>query len=467
MLHGSGRRNVALVAALSMVVTGAAHRAGAQTWNDVNRAIDTVDSICRLTGACGRQPKPQPPTSRSDTGGGRASPPKPKPETAQQRYEREMRASVQSALNAFGYPVGPADGVWGTKTRTGMRNLQAALGFPVTGNLTPYEQQILLGAHESYNTGHHHSAYPGLFAAEGLDGLLRAHADPNYFSTKYADGSPSQNGGTGAIGGSDRNPVSPPSGAALADNREGQGGFKLDAIEVVGELPVSIQEHCDHTKLTTQTHGGLVQASDMTDPDQALSEQFCDARIFLMGEVKSQLGRVRQSEEELVAACGQVAGAMAPAVSRLGSEPPAAVIAEASRITGTFGLNDPAAVILYGQVCIGLGYRENDADTALAGGLVLVGAGRTPFAEMVGHQLRKGFGTAKNPAAADAWYLLSLDALDDQQAPAVLPSQQDKRTAILRAALGAKGGQMADGGDGSRVPVVNNPEANLRIIWGE
>ena len=94
-------------------------------------------------------------------------------------------------------------------------------------------------------------------------------------------------------------------------------------------------------------------------------------------------------------------------------------------------------------------------------------AGRTPFAEMVGHQLRKGFGTAKNPAAADAWYLLSLDALDDQQAPAVLPSQQDKRTAILRAALGAKGGQMADGGDGSRVPVVNNPEANLRIIWGE
>lgn len=86
--------------------------------------------------------------------------------------ERQQRAAVQTALNDFGYPVGKADGVYGGKTRTGVSNYQAAMGYPITGNLTPYEQQVLLGAHNSYKTGVHNSTYPGLYATEGAQGLV-------------------------------------------------------------------------------------------------------------------------------------------------------------------------------------------------------------------------------------------------------------------------------------------------------
>ena len=474
-MYGVRTKLIAVVAAIAVV--GSAQTA---TANDLVKGLAAAAGAaaiyCGATGKCKRKSSPQRTTTR------RA----PQPWSA----ARQQRASVQSALNDFGYPVGSPDGIYGGKTRAGVSNYQAAMGFPVTGNLTPYEQQALLGAHNSYKTGIHNSTYPGLYAKEGTQGLLRAHADPNYYNNKYRQtanyGGNGQNGYAGngqanyGAGVAKNAPIQNTvgNGAALAGNGAiGQANAQpqakgiatgagmltaLPKIGQVGQVEASMQDHCDFAKLTTQTNGGQVLANNMTNPDQALSEQFCDARTFMMGRVQTILGVSRATEDQLVEACGTVADSMAPVAASLGSKGPSAIVAEASGISGSLGLSDPAAAAEYGEVCLGLGYRVNDSDMALAGALVLVGAGRAPFAEMVGHHARKGFGTTANPQVADTWYNVGLDALSNNEPPAVLPSQTIQRTAILRSAVNA-GSQQAAAGGQPTVPVNNQILPALKI----
>lgn len=465
-----------IAAASALAISGAPHQAGA----DIGKAAVIVGGAAILGCAagvlnCGGKPKPK--------GGGGT-----KTRTTSQPWsaDRQHRASVQSALNDFGYPVGGADGVYGGKTYAGMRNYQAAMGFAPTGNLTPYEEQILLGAHNDYKTGIHNSTYPGLYASEGMYGLLRAKADPNYYPQRYGNqmagnGAPSPNYGTTPnYGGGAQVPqmagLKP--GVALGNDgvvatstspggpgvAVGDGGLApLPSLGHVGEVAASMQDHCDFTKLTTQTTGHQIMAASMTDPDQALSEQFCDARTYLMSRTQTILGVARATEEQLVAACGQVAGAMEPVAGGLATKTPAAVAAEASGISGALGLSDPAAAAEYGEVCVGLGYRGNDSDMALAGALMLVGAGRAPYAEMVGHHLRNGFGTPENPQAANDWYVMGLDALANNQPPAVQPGQTIQRAAIIRAAVEAGGQRASLGAQPAAVPVANTVLPPLQI----
>ena len=358
--------------------------------------------------------------------------------------ERVQRANVQKALNDFGYPVGSADGVYGRNTSRGMSQYQSAMGFPPTGSLNPWEEQALLNAHNSYTTGSHNANFPGLFQREGLPGLMRAHADPNYYAQNY--GAPQQ-------------PVTPANQPILTNTQPNQpvpnqptlpqpgvntqppiadGGLApLAPIEQIGQVSASMQDHCDIVKLATQSNGGQQTVNAMVDPDQALGEQFCDARTFLMGRVQNVLGTARATEEQLVNSCSQIANAMKPVMGGLGTKGPDAIAAEASGISGSLGLTDPNAAAEYGEVCIGLGYRTNDSDMALAGAVVLAGAGRMPFAEMVGHHVRHGFGASANSAAASDWYNAGLNALAGNQPPAVLPSQTIQRSAIIRAAVDA------------------------------
>lgn len=62
--------------------------------------------------------------------------------------QREQNRSVQSALNHFGWNVGTADGAIGPRSREGISQYQAFLGFGATGQLTDFERNILLTAHQ-------------------------------------------------------------------------------------------------------------------------------------------------------------------------------------------------------------------------------------------------------------------------------------------------------------------------------
>ncbi len=63
---------------------------------------------------------------------------------------RAANRETQTALNYFGFPAGTADGVLGRRSRAAISGYQAHMGFPVTGQLTQFERDILVGA---YNRG--------------------------------------------------------------------------------------------------------------------------------------------------------------------------------------------------------------------------------------------------------------------------------------------------------------------------
>lgn len=455
-----GKHKFMVAAASALALALPAQQAEADAGKAIAGAIVGGIAVCAVTKACGKKQT----TKRSRTTTQRA----PQPWSAQ----RQERASVQRALNDFGFPVGSADGVYGSKTRAGVSNYQAYMGYPITGELLPYQQQSLLNAHNTYTSGAANSLYPGLLQAEGPGGLLKATADPNYYHSRYGNGV-NQYGGAGNqglnygnqnanLGGQGVNygtQQQPPVqnnlgqnghngtltgngavGRAVEPNDQGLalgGGAlaPLPSIGRIGQVSASMQDHCDLVKLTTQTNGGQILANSMTDADQALSEQFCDARTYLMGQVQSTLSVARATEDELLQACGTVEASMKPVMGGLSSKGSAAVIAETSGISGQLGLTDPQAATEYGEVCLGLGYRSNNSEMALAGALMLTAAGRAPYAEMVGHHVREGFGTSANPDAAGTWYDMGLEALANNQAPAVLPSQTIQRTAIIRAAV--------------------------------
>lgn len=66
---------------------------------------------------------------------------------------REQNRQVQTSLNYFGFPAGGADGVLGQRSRAAIAQYQAHLGFPATGQLTPYERDFLVSSYNRAQIG--------------------------------------------------------------------------------------------------------------------------------------------------------------------------------------------------------------------------------------------------------------------------------------------------------------------------
>jgi len=64
--------------------------------------------------------------------------------------QRAANRETQTALNYFTFPAGTADGVMGRKSRAAISSYQAFMSMPVTGELTQFQRDILVGA---YNRG--------------------------------------------------------------------------------------------------------------------------------------------------------------------------------------------------------------------------------------------------------------------------------------------------------------------------
>lgn len=62
--------------------------------------------------------------------------------------QREQNRGVQTALNHFGFNVGTPDGSLGPRSRAGISQYQAFLGYAATGQLTDIERTILTTAHQ-------------------------------------------------------------------------------------------------------------------------------------------------------------------------------------------------------------------------------------------------------------------------------------------------------------------------------
>ena len=78
------------------------------------------------------------------------------------KLTRSQRRQVQSALAAQGVNPGPADGIFGERTRTAIKAWQASRGYAVTGELTDEQARLLV-------EGEQRSAAPAPAAAQQED----------------------------------------------------------------------------------------------------------------------------------------------------------------------------------------------------------------------------------------------------------------------------------------------------------
>ncbi|MBV1896094.1 MAG: peptidoglycan-binding protein [Rhodobacteraceae bacterium] len=351
--------------------------------------------------------------------------------------QRQQNREVQSALNAFNFPVGVVDGDLGPRSQAAIGDYQSYMGYPRTGYLDDYQRQTLVGGAQRLNAGGG-NAYPQVVANEGTRGLLKAFADPGYADRTYGNQNQGQyaaqnsnQGNNGQNYGNNNQPqkltpITPDNGGAIAP---------LDLT--LGQTSNSMATHCELVSGLTQANQGLQLAGSISDPEQALDEQFCEARSYAMTESQSMVANARVSEEQIVGNCTAIADKMAPARFALANQDLKVVAANAQEISDQLFQGDTGTSIGYGKICLGVGYRQDNAEIALGGALLMLAAGEMPYSEIMGHHLRQGFGVNRATVASTNWYNAALVSMDQGAEPAFLPGKTVQRNNIIRHAISA------------------------------
>ncbi len=370
-------------------------------------------------------------------------------------YQRQQNRQVQSALNEFGFPAGAVDGQLGQRSRAAISNYQSYMGFQPTGYLDDYQRQALIGSHQRLKAGGG-AAYPEVVANEGVQGLLKAFADPNYVNRYRNNGVQNaalQNNNGVVDRGLNTNAAAPvATGAATGAVSGGFAPLNLSG----NQAPSSMASHCELVSGMTQANQGVVLANNVNDPEQALGEQFCEARAYSITQSQSVMAQAGQSEGEIAQACSQIANLMQPASSQIGSGDVKLVATQAQQLANTAFNGDMATAQAYGEICLGLGYRQDDAQMALGAATVLLAAGQMPYGEVMGHHLRWGFGTAAAPAASNAWYDSALTSIEQGGAqPVFVPSKTAERNAVIRASISGAAAPVQAAGGGLALPALN------------
>jgi len=392
--------------------------------------------------------------------------------SGQSSAQRQENRNVQTALNAFGFPVGTVDGALGPKSRAAIRNYQSYMGFQSSGYLDDYQKGVLLDGYSRLQAGGG-GAFPNVVANEGTKGLLKAFQDPTYAQRFGAPTFPNPQVPQGQQVATPQAPFGAPQNFGVQPNvpapvpqttqvvaptqvpnpgTQQVPPLTIPPLAPMGQVAKSMAERCELVALMTQTNQGMIQAASMTDADQALSEQFCEARSFAISAAQSYAAQLRVSDEQLTATCGQISDAMAPARELMNTANADAVKARVAEIKTQIGIADTSTAAAYGQLCTGIGYRLDNAETALSGAMLSYAVGQLPYAELFGHHMREGFGLEANPGGSVAWYDTALSALEQGATPAFLPSTSPQRVAVMRAAI--KSGQLQARGTGAIPPIV-------------
>ena len=303
---------------------------------------------------------------------------------------------VQSALNFFGFDAGSVDGQVGRQTREAISQYQSYLGYPVTGQLTGFEQDFLVESHQrAAGTG----VAPGSSEAQGMLKVYMA-----------------------GLGQTDGN------SAVTQGASRGLPTFQVSAT------PESLADHCAMVAQKTQANGGYLTVQTMQAPVDVLHEQFCMARTEAIGMSHAMATKVADADSaEIATQCAGFGPVMAPMVTGLATEPRQDIIRETAVYLSDAGA-DPAQMIDIGEICLGVGYETDDMGVALGSALVLVALGQGAYGELVGHHLAGGFGTPVAPGRAVEWYDAAFDGLRNGQA-AVFDADDPSRITLLQTAV--------------------------------
>lgn len=343
--------------------------------------------------------------------------------------QREANRQVQVALNYFGYNVGAPDGVLGRNSRYGIRRYQTDMGYVVDGYLDPHEQDFLLASYQRALASAHMAPYNQIVATQGQAGLLRT-----YRNEQLGIATPQTQPQTQMAVTPMPVPAPVPTQPEVLTTRADSGAAGLPQFGIP-EDSRSMRDHCDQINVRTAANGGISTVGNISDSALALNEQFCIARTQAMSDTARIEATIpNMTRDQVEAQCAGLAQAVAPQLGSIDSTPASQVMASTKAFLEASG-QPMAQLISGGKVCLGAGYRADDASMALASAVLLTAAGQGGYGEVVSHQLREGFGTAPaTPQVAASWMQVALGAAASGAAPVL--GQTPERIGVLQATSG-------------------------------
>ncbi len=356
---------------------------------------------------------------------------------------------IQTSLNYFGFPAGTVDGQLGRKSRNAISQYQAHMGYPVTGNLTDFEQQFLITSYQRAQAGGQATLAQMASLPQGARGLLIVYRDelagnvaqttpvvvpvpaPNTVVTVPAPTTTVVAVAPQAIQPQPIQPT-PVAPTAAAPTEAAASPSALPNFGGTAQT-VSLASHCNAVSLLTNSNGGFTTAANMTDPHFVLNEQFCLARTYAIAQGEDMVSRLGSvTPAQVTQQCAAFGPAMQEQLVAASTQPMENVLRATSSFVVSTGMT-AADLLGTAKVCLSSGYRTDDLDVAIGSALLLSALGEKAYAELVGHHLSQGFGLAKRPDLAQTWYGAGTAAIE-AGAPAVFAPGQPERTDLVKQA---------------------------------
>jgi len=349
--------------------------------------------------------------------------------------QRQENREVQTSLNYFSFPAGSPDGVFGRRTRTAVSSLQVYMQYPVTGKLTEFQKTVLL-------TSYHRTIAGGVAVSQiigssnqGVRAMLKnTQAQMAGGGATYVAAAPQIIVQPQPVIVQQVQPVVvKQQPVVVAAATPSAGGFTMPSFGTAPDAS-SMANHCNKISLITNTNGGFTNVNTMTDPVFALNEQFCLARIYAISKSEEMIKQVQgMTSAQMQAQCETLGPAFKEQVASLSLGNRDQVIAKTSDMILSSGMS-PAQLTHTAKICLGVGYRTDNSDVALASTLILVTLGEPVYGELLGHHLVNGFGTSQRNDLAVQWYASANSAIE-MGMPAVFVPGQTNRPALIQEAV--------------------------------
>ena len=406
--------------------------------------------------------------------------------SAEQKAEN---VEVQQALNHFGWNVGTADGALGAKSKAAVKEYQAFMGYPVTGDLTGQERSVLVTAYHRAQAGGSVISEIVSGSVYGLRGVLIAQAQemaPAAGGTMAAAGpiapEPGVRPGDVAAAAAAAIPALLPEGNTVAgpaapimpsapvavdpvipavpvvtpvtapvvapeagkpapiplpaapsapvaavEPEPAAPAIEPPAVEETAAVDASgpglptflgagdkdtLSAACNAVAMQTAVNGAPVAGVTAENAGLALDEQFCLARTEAVATGDALAAQVQGvTPEEIARQCDALAPVLKDHVAALSAKPADEVIAGVEGFVLASGMS-PEQLSGTAQVCLGAGYKADNASVAIGSALLLTAMGKTGYAELLGFHLARGQGAEARPDLAEGWYELAAGAAE-------------------------------------------------------
>ncbi len=222
-----------------------------------------------------------------------------------------------------------------------------------------------------------------------------------------------------------------------------------------GVAQASLASLCNKVSLITNTNGGFVTQISMTDPKFALSEQFCLARTYAIAQGEELTAKVAGfTPQQIAQQCEGLGPMLKDQVAALSLKAREGVIQDALSFVLSSGMA-PAQLATTAKICLGVGYVTDNMDVAVGSALILTAVGEKAYAELLGHHLAAGIGTAPRTDLALDWFDMSYLAMQGGTLPVFAPGMTDRSDLVRLAAYSSAGRSMPGAAvPGSPVPAT-------------